>query len=200
MIDEKLILESKNNVFRIFEILENRKLKRNDLRERIVAGYLSLSLEHFNSILQLTEMKMYSSAFALLRPLFDSVYRAIWFNLVASDDELKQFSTDSNYKFKETWKLAEEIDKKEEIDIFHKVCKKNLNLLHDMTHGGINQISRQFSEDGRFVSTTYSDNEIIALLNGANGLLAMILITYNDFQDDDLLKELGNDILKNKFN
>ena len=200
MIDEKLILESKKNVFRTFEILKDRKLKKDDLRERIVAGFLNLSLEHFGSILQLIEMKMYSSAFALLRPLFDSAYRAIWFNIIASGDELKKFTTDIAYKVKETWKLAKEIDKKEGSDIFHKICDKNLNLLHDMTHGGINQISRQFSEDERFVRVTFLDNEIVALFNGANGLLAMILITYNDFQDDDLLKELGNDILKNKFN
>ena len=196
---EKFILESNKNLFRIFEILKDKKLKEDDLRERIVAGFLNLSLAHFNSILQLIEMKMYSSAFALLRPLFDSAYRAIWFNLIASDDELKKFSTDTTYKVKETWKLAKEIDKKEGSDTFHKVCDKNLNLLHDMTHGGINQIARQFSEDGRFVCTTFSEDEIIALLNGAKGLISMILITYNNFQDDDLLKELGNEILKNKF-
>ena len=196
---EKFILESNKNLFRIFEILKDKKLKEDDLRERIVAGFLNLSLAHFNSILQLIEMKMYSSAFALLRPLFDSAYRAIWFNLIASDDELKKFSTDTTYKVKETWKLAKEIDKKEGSDTFHKVCDKNLNLLHDMTHGGINQIARQFSENGRFVCATFSEDEIIALLNGAKGLISMILITYNNSQDDDLLKELGNEILKNKF-
>ena len=198
MIDEKLILESKNNVIRIFEILDGRKLNKDDLREGIVAGYLSLSLEHFSSILQLIEMKMYSSAFTLLRPLLDAVYRAIWFNLVSSTDELKEFNKGS-YKPDQTRKLAKEIDEKEGSDTFHKVCDKNLNLLHDMTHGGINQIARQFSEDGRFVCTTFSEDEIIALLNGAKGLISMILITYNNFQDDDLLKELGNEILKNKF-
>ncbi len=68
-----------------------------------------------------------------------------------------------------------------------------------MTHGGIHQISMQFSEDGKFVGATFSDKEIIELLNSAKGLISMIVITYNNFQDDDLLRELGNEILKNKF-
>ncbi len=117
---ERFILESKNNVFRIFEILYGRKLDKYDLRERVVTGYLSLSLEHFSSILQLIEMKMYSSAFALLRPLLDAVYRAIWFNLVSSADELEKFNKGS-YEPKKTWELAKEIDKKEGDDTFHKV-------------------------------------------------------------------------------
>ncbi|MEZ4694083.1 MAG: hypothetical protein R2837_08870 [Aliarcobacter sp.] len=195
---EKFILVSKNNVIRIFEILDGRKLNKDDLKERIVAGYLSLSLEHFSAILELIEMKMYSSAFTLLRPLLDAVYRAIWFNLVSLTDELKKFNNGS-YEPKKTWELAKEIDKKEGDDTFHKVCERNLKFLNDMTHGGIHQITRQFSEDGRFVCATFSEDAIITLLNGAKGLISMILITYNNFQDDDLLKELGNEILRNKF-
>ena len=179
MIDE-FILESMKNVSRIYEILIGRQLEKNNLREKIVAGFLNLSLEHFCSILQLIEMKMHSSAFTLLRPLLDTVYRAIWFNLVSSQEDLEKFSK-GNYEPKKTWQLAKDIDIEEKSDSFHKVCEKNLKFLNDMTHGGIHQISRQFSADGKFVSETFSDDEIILLLNSAKGLVAMILITYNDF-------------------
>ena len=89
-------------------------------------------------------------------------------------------------------------DEKEGSDTFHKVCDKNLNLLHDMTHGGIEQLSRQFDKEGS-VFVSFSDKDLSSLLNNANVLISRLLIEYDKFQDDNTLKKLGEEIIRNKF-
>lgn len=59
-----LIEESKENQILIKNALSGRKSE--GKRKKVVAGFLSLSMQHHHSISLLVENKLYSSAFALL--------------------------------------------------------------------------------------------------------------------------------------
>lgn len=196
--NEKHIKKFKDYSDLIFKALNGRKLNSDNTREKVVAGYLSLAIQHHSSIILLVERNVYSSAFALLRPLFESVYRGIWFSIVSNNDELEKFCKKINYTFKSTKTLAKEIDEKEGTDAFFTVCENNLKFLHGMTHGGIEQISRQFDKNG-FVLVTFTNEELVSLLNNTNVLISMLLIAYDKFQDDNTLKKLGEEIIRNKF-
>lgn len=196
--NESYIKKFKDYLDLIFKALNGRKLNSNNIREKVVAGYLSLAIQHHSSIILLVERNVYSSAFALLRPLFESVYRGIWFSIVSNDDELEKFCKKINYKFKPIKTLAKEIDEKEGRKAFVTVCEKILEFLHGMTHGGIGQISRQFDKEGS-VFVSFSDKDLSSLLNNANVLISRLLIEYDKFQDDNTLKKLGEEIIRNKF-
>ena len=189
-----LIEESKENQILIKNALSGRKSE--GKRKKVVAGFLSLSMQHHCSISLLVENKLYSSAFALLRPLFDAVYRGTWISLVATDDEIDNFSTNKNFKFKHTYKLAKDIDKKINSTTFHDVYEQNSPLLHGMTHGGIEQIGRQFDKDGDTIQTTFDNEALFALLNSSNVNLGMILLASGDVEKDELLINLAHKIIK----
>ena len=198
MVDEELIKKSKEYAEKIYRILDGRKIKKDKLREFIVAGFLSISRDHHCAIISLLEKGIYSSAFALLRPLIDSIYRGLWVSQVASEEEIgKIYSTE--YKFEtKTYKYVDKIDKENNTNVFHERYKQMAPFLHDMTHGGIEQLSRQFDKEGS-VFVSFSDKDLSSLLNNANVLISRLLIEYDKFQDDNTLKKLGEEIIRNKF-
>ncbi len=194
MIYKILINESKENQILIKNALSGRKS--DGKRKKVVAGFLSLSMQHHYSISLLVENKLYSSAFALLRPLFDAVYRGTWISLIATDDEIDNFSTNENFKIKPTQKLAKDIDKKINATVFHDVYEQNSSLLHGMTHGGIEQIGHQFDKDGDTIQTTFDDESLFALLYSSNMNLGMILLAFGNVENDELIVNLAHKIMK----
>ena len=63
-----------------------------DNRNLTVIGFISWLIEHHEAILLLTMHDMPGSASALLRPVVEGSYRALWINLPATDDEVKAFN------------------------------------------------------------------------------------------------------------
>ena len=195
IVDEELIEKSKEYAEKIYRILDGRKIKKDNLRELIVAGFLSLSREHHSSIILLLEKGIYSSAFALLRPLIDSIFRGLWVSLVASEEEIEKIYC-TEYKFEtKTYKYIKEIDKYNLTSTFHDEYKQIAPFLHDMTHGGIEQLSRQFSEKGDFIQSNFSENDLKNLINHINTYMAIFLYDYNRYQTDNELESLAKQIL-----
>ena len=155
-------------------------------------------MAHHRSIVLLLEKGIYSSAFALLRPLIDAVYRGLWISQVASEEEvIKVFNTE--YKFNQkTYELINEIDKYNNTDIFHKRYKQISPFLHGMTHGGIEQLTRQFSRNEDFIEPSFSEGDLVNIIKHSNSHMAIVLIDYSSYQNDDELKTFGNKILSNK--
>jgi hypothetical protein len=69
------------------------EIKSND-RFRIAAGSLDMVLEHQKAIVLLTSHCLYGSAAALVRLIFESYVRSVWFYYSASDEELHEFKND----------------------------------------------------------------------------------------------------------
>ena len=65
-----------------------------------------------------------------------------------------------------------------------------------MTHGGIEQIGRQFDKDGDTIQTTFDNEALFALLNSSNVSLGMILLAFGDVEEDELLINLAHKIIK----
>ncbi len=192
------IQKSKEYAEKIYFALDGRQIDMNNKKELIVTGFLSLSREHHSSIILLVEKGVYSSAFALLRPLFESVYRGLWVSMVATDEELEKIYNEE-YKFSpQLWKYAEDIDEKNETNTFHKRLKQKASFLNGMTHGGIEQLVRQFSQNGNFVQPSFSDSDLRVLLKDINALIGIFLINYSNYQSDNKLEVLGHKILGNQ--
>lgn len=199
---KKALLEAKDVGVEISKALSDVRV--NDvLKEKILAGYLSLAMQHHNSIIVLVENDILSSAAALARPLLEACYRGHWFALVADDSIIDQFNEGVDiFRSKPTYLLAKEIDEylethNEEIDkgVFHAIYQNNSPILHGMTHGGMEQIGRQFSEDGTKIKPTFSDAELIELIQSSDTHLAMTLLSFSYTCNNSKLSEIAHSLI-----
>ena len=63
-----------------------------DPRTVTVIGFISILVEHQESVLLLVMHNKAGSAAALVRPIVEGAYRAMWVNLPATEDEVKKFN------------------------------------------------------------------------------------------------------------
>lgn len=80
-----------------------------DDRPRIAASCFDVALEHQKAIILLITNKLYGSAFALIRVLFESYVRGLWLNYCANDKEINEFK--KGKMDKKFGKLIEDIEK-----------------------------------------------------------------------------------------
>lgn len=168
----------------------------NSERESIVAGYLSLVQQHHQAIRVLIENGLYSSAFALGRPMLEALYRGTWLGVAATDDEVEAFNRNKEFSFKSQYILAKAIDEVIGDDTFYTVLEENATLLNSMTHGGMEQIGRQFNESGNVIESSFKEEELLELLSNAHANMGMMLLTFNIFQQDLTLESLAKQLLE----
>jgi len=78
-------------------------------RIRLAPGCLDMALEHQKAIVLLVANKLYGSAFALARLIFEAYVRGIWLQLCASEEEVEKFKKDGVEKMFDT--LVREIER-----------------------------------------------------------------------------------------
>ena len=92
--------DSLRNSYEIAECLDKSlngiTFVRND-KNTISSSFYSLSLEHHRSVIVLVEQKLYGSASALLRSLFEAYIKGMWFYYCATDIDFDHLKND---KFK----------------------------------------------------------------------------------------------------
>lgn len=178
------------------------KDSRPSIKDSLVVALVSLSRQHYLSIFLLAkESTYYSSAFALIRPLIDAVYRAIWLMKVATDNQVEKINNNEK-QFMTTQELSKKIDRKfhelkenkgeEQFDIFHNRYNKNSQVLHGLTHGGMEQIHKQL-KDG-IIYPAFTEEDLVGLLSEATVNYVLLLIIYGEFNKN---KEL--DIVVREF-
>jgi hypothetical protein len=79
----------------LWDLLE-RHAYPDDARSVWVAGSIAVALEHHEAISLLVNRQLTGSAFALVRPMVETVVRAHWINEVAYDDQVEQARQDKN--------------------------------------------------------------------------------------------------------
>lgn len=171
------------------------------IKDKIVAAYLSLARQHHSSIIILIENKEPSSAAALARPILEACYRGNWVAVLADSEECDKINT-IEYKWKQTWDIAKQVDeylmKQNTLipsKIFHSIYKQNAPILNGFTHGGIEQLSRQFSKDGTQIIPTFDDMELVELLNSSNTHLAMTMLAFAFNEDNHQLAQIAQKVI-----
>lgn len=128
-------------------------------RNKVSAGLLHYSLELQTSFFLLVSHKLIGSAYALMRPIYETYVRAVWLHEVATDEDLEQFKKDNAYRMRnpETGRwtnrtLDQIIQDIEQIDsqlgsAFSRIKKSNWKVMNSLVHGGSEQIFRRISGD-----------------------------------------------------
>ena len=167
-------------------ILQKGKVVRNRLQQmlselgyacedinNLLAAYTDIALEHHESIYLLINQKFYGSAFALVRPLFDTFYRAHWVYGCATKDQVHEICNNDSFKFPKMSDMVQSIDEKYASDtFFSSIRDSSWSAMCSYTHTGLLQISRRFT--GNTIKPNYNDGEILEVLNSTNVVIMFI--------------------------
>jgi hypothetical protein len=130
-----------------------------DARTLTVIGFVSVLIEHQEAILLLVMHGMAGSASALVRPIVEGAFRALWINLPATDEEVKRFNEKDKIDL-EFGEIATALDKAYNGvgDFFQDFKIRAWKHLNSYTHGGMQQIGRRFVKQE--VANNYNEEEI----------------------------------------
>jgi hypothetical protein len=123
-----------------------------DYRTSTLIGFVSVLVEHQEAFLLLVLKRLSGSAFALVRPIVEGMYRALWLNVCATDEQLKKFNEKDEIDLTLA-QMADAIDPAHNAgDFFADLKKRSWKALNSYTHTGMLQIGRRFK--GHEVSMT----------------------------------------------
>lgn len=136
----------------------------------IVSSLFHLSLEYHYSIALLIKSGLYGAAFALFRPLYESVINGLWINACAQDLHIKTIYDGKRYKFPKLDIRVKDIDKSYLLNGYFSSTLGNLyDSSSQYTHSGIHQICRRF-KDG-VVTPHFECGEIVEVLDNSSKLV-----------------------------
>ena len=135
-------------------------------------------IEHHVGVATLLSSRINGSAFALVRPIFETFVRGVWLRRCATDEQISQFVNDKlDLHFGQ---LLEEIEK---LDAFQdgmlSGLKKNAwRAMNSYTHGGMQQAGRRTK--GAYVEPDFPPEEIVEVIKlaGTFALLAFQQIAF----------------------
>ena len=147
-------------------------------RITLTLAYLSLSLDHHRAIILLIRSRLYGSALALVRPVFEAMIRAHWVVKCASEAEVDEVAEDDNFRFPKMNDMAKAVDQafSDPIDqplaFFRQAKKDAWKATNSYTHSGLLQLTRQFSGDR--VESRYPDEDLLDALNASTASILML--------------------------
>jgi hypothetical protein len=131
-------------------------------RTRVGAACFAVVQEHHQSIVILTEHRIFASSFALLRVAFDAYVRGVWLSLCATDAEVTDFF---GGKEPGSMKLMlQAIESKPEFSNgeLSSIKDRSWNTMCDYTHTGGRQVQRWNTDDA--VEPSYTIEEVMEVL------------------------------------
>jgi hypothetical protein len=166
-----------------------------DKRSQILLAYHSILAEHHSAIFLLIQNDLCGSAFALARPVYETLYRAHWIAACADETQVKNLFEDKDI-FPKMYDLVSQIDKAYNTGDFWQSMKKSTwNPMNDYTHSGLRQVGRRFKNNE--VLHNYETDEILEVLNGTNMALLLIAnLFFSFFEKDDACSEVKEMIFK----
>lgn len=132
---------------------------------QISLAYYNIVLDHHQAIASLLALKLYASAFALARPLFEALVKGIWLGHVATETEAEKHALGEELE-----KIAPLTEQLLEAKLppvvakqLHKIKKDYWKLLSSLTHAGHSQVRRWLTPSG--VAPSYEPAAIQELAN-----------------------------------
>ena len=156
-----------------------------DDKTRVAAACLDMALEHQKAIVLLIANKLYGSAFALARIIFEAYVRGVWLNKCATDAEIEEYKNDKlNKSFAS---LIQDIEACEGFDegVLSAAKKANWIAMNSYTHSGFLQTVRRNTEEA--IEANYTEEEITEVLNMANALGLLSALHIAIMADDNVL-------------
>jgi hypothetical protein len=146
-----------------------------DYRTMTVIGFISMLIEHQESVLLLAMHDKAGSASALVRSIVEGAFRGLWINLPATDEQVKKFNEKDKIDL-EFGELATTLDTAYGMgDFFQDFKTRTWKHLSSYTHGGMHQIGRRFVKHE--VANNYSELEIYEMTTAVTTMV-LILVSF----------------------
>lgn len=160
-----------------------------DHRTVTVIGFVSVLIEHQESILLLVIHENAGSASALARPVVEGAYRALWINLPATKEEVEKFNEKDKIDL-EFGEIAAVLDSAYNMgDFFQDFKARTWKHLNSYTHGGMQQIGRRFVNHE--VANNYNEEEMYEM---TTTVTTIVLLAISFFLKRHGHVESGNEI------
>lgn len=172
-------------------------------RADIASDAGEIALEHGTAVLDLIESRRFNSAFALMRPQFESLVRGIWLAYAASDSWVEKLSQPLTHAAQQAAnegpmlaEMLKQLDKSPDAPVhivgqlkeYRDVAWKALN---SFIHGGIHPLTRSV--------TGYSPALVYDALRNSNAVFAiatqLVTIMGGDLQKMDDVRRLHVDFV-----
>ena len=153
----KTIENARNLLARIDEEVDGVKIDATE-RNRIAGALYDIAEDHGKAIVLLAESSLYTSAFTLLRPLFETYIRAAWVHYCASDDEIGKFISKDKIDVGISDMLSAIEQKKDFPETLSRIKSQGLKAMHSYTHGGIFPVTRRLTEES--IEPVFEEQEI----------------------------------------
>ena len=166
------------------------------LQGSIAGGSFDAVLEHHRSIILLAERRLFGSAFALLRPMFDGCINGLWATHLATDSELKQF--EENRLTIKPPSVINRLKKKLDTDYtgtLQRVYDQAWKVMSSYVHGGFVQVVRRNAPE--FIGPNYTSEEIAEMLELANSMAVLAVMEIPNFSNDPSFVEEAMNVAKN---
>lgn len=154
----------------------------NNYRIMLFSGFLQEAISHFYAINYLIEIKLYNSAFALIRIFFDTLIRGQYIVYIIDNNTLNEMYLDSK-----DWKLPKINDMCLQLDtlfrenIFNEIRLSSYGAMCDYTHIGQMQIARHFNELTALIKPNFEESLILDTLEGSYTLMELFAKNYIAF-------------------
>ena len=164
---------------KLFEFLK-RHTYTTDTRTVLVVGGVDMALELHEAVWQLHERKLKGAALAMIRLVFDAMFRALWLRAVATDEQVEQAATDDlewrgipvRADIKRVYfGTPDDPARAERLDGLFKSLGKVWKILCSYTHSGALQLTRRFTFDE--VKPNYTDHELAQAFSDATEILLL---------------------------
>ena len=150
-----------------------------------------MALEHQKAIVLLIAKNLHGSAFALVRPLFETYVRGLWLHRCATDADLGKFVKGQDIgKFGDLCAAVEWLDGFKD-GVLSDVKERSWSAMSGFTHTGMEQIARRYTEET--IEANYDEGEILEALNFACGIGWLAAIAICDLAGN---VELANTVLE----
>lgn len=132
---------------------------------RVSAALFNISLQHANAIVVLIDSGLTSSAFALVRPMFETYVRASWIFNCAQGVVIERLVSEDEFN-ESLPSMLRDLDNVRNLKGYLAHFKTNLSGLHSYTHGGLRVIAQNITE--KDIVQAFPDSEVVNMLKFAS--------------------------------
>lgn len=164
---------------------------RQSLRNRVAGACFAVALDHQQAVVVLLEHSppIYSSAFALVRPAYESYVRGLWLSHCASDEQVESFLQGGNRL--DMASLVAAVEKAGEFDgsQLSGIYKKNWSAFSSYTHTGGLQVQRWNTSEA--IEPSYAESEINEVLRFTSAIALLSAVSVAALaRNEELAQEL----------
>jgi len=160
-----------------------------NLRNRVAGACLAVALEHQHAVVVLLQQDPphYSSAFALVRPVFESYLRGLWLLHCASDLQVVSFSKGG--KPPDAARLVTAVDKVGEFDgkQLTGIYTKHWSSLSSYTHTGGLQVQRWNTAEA--IEPRFEETEVAEVLEFTAAIALLSAVSMASLAKNEVLAQ-----------